>query len=78
MKTAIKNHKKKLSMSIQYGTDNLFYNIIFKKKEPVKTTQKLLDLIDKNPFITRQELSEEMIIGIKTRRPHERCKMPAL
>ena len=26
-------------MSIQYGTDDPFYNVIFKKKESVKTTQ---------------------------------------
>ena len=80
MKTTIKNHKRKLSMSIQYGVDNLFYSIIFRKKEPTKATQKtiqkaaqktaqkatqktaqkILDLIDKNHFITRQELSKEI------------------
>ena len=72
MKTTIKNHKRKLSMSIQYGVDNLFYSIIFRKKEPTKaiqktaqkatqkTAQKILDLIDKNHFITRQELSKEI------------------
>ncbi|MDE0119818.1 MAG: helix-turn-helix domain-containing protein [Bdellovibrionales bacterium] len=40
MKTAIKNHKKKLSMKIKYGADNLFYSVIFKKKEELIKTKK--------------------------------------
>ena len=64
IKEALANHKKKVKLDIQYGNDSIFYSVIFKKERLVettqKTTQKILDLIDKNPFITRQELSKEI------------------
>ena len=60
IKEALANHKKKVKLDIQYSDDSMFYSIIFNKKDPVKTTQKILDLIDKNPSITRKELSKEI------------------
>ena len=64
IKKALTNHKKKVELDIQYSDDSMFYNVIFRKKSLIettqKTTQKILDLIDKNPSITRKELSEEI------------------
>jgi len=49
MKTAIKNHKKKLSMRIKYGADNLFYSVLFKKKEElIKTNKEISEKIVKS------------------------------
>ncbi|MDE0118556.1 MAG: helix-turn-helix domain-containing protein [Bdellovibrionales bacterium] len=68
IKETIANHKKKVTLDIEYSDDSIFYNIIFRKedlakatqKTTQKTTQKILDLINKNPYITRQELSREI------------------
>ena len=44
IKEALANHKKKVKLDIQYSDDSMFYSIIFKKKEPVKTTQKTITI----------------------------------
>ena len=41
MKEAIENHKRKLSMDIQYRFDSPFYKIIFRKKEFTQTTREI-------------------------------------
>ena len=51
---------KKVGLDIQYSDDSMFYKVIFKKDGLIKTTQKILDLIDKDPYITRKELSEKI------------------
>ena len=39
IKEALANHKKKVELDIQYSDDSIFYKVIFKKDEFVKTTQ---------------------------------------
>ena len=47
MREAVKDHKRKLSMDIQYSPDSPFYKIIFRKKEFTQTTREITPSSDK-------------------------------
>ena len=66
IKLALAKHKKKIQLKIEHD-DEMFYSLIFKKSISRKTTQKttqktteILNLIKKNPHITRQQLSKKI------------------
>ena len=59
IKEAIKNHKRKVKLKIEYGDNSLFYRITFKKVELAKKTSKSLIETKQKKLVKNQKKHKE-------------------